>query len=476
MHTSTDAGDVQEFLPSLRKMSKDDLIKMSRSQVLLNLTKLNEIKEYTQVFHIANLLSSYGLHLSMAAQTEVVKAIWCCSSESRHGDIALNLLERLLDNKFKVRKELLNSISSVIISTKDPLLRFKFITLCRKTAFGEKHLSHIFSKSVLLYASTDEIEQAVSLIAEASTLDVDISATCYEVIIHKLLEDNDLDISLQLMKGMIDQPKKPIFTRLWGHFIAKAADVQHYQALSWAFQNGIKPSIVYPSDTVLYSMAELGFASEDQDMTIYAVKQLCDRGYADDVSLMTLAVETQAREGNIAEAFKMLTCIGKDASKIHVRDFPVLLSQLTKSDEHITTASEALFKASKNRNCHPHTRSLLMNIVCLSFIMSDRSEFGTRIYQEMRDLDFQANEDTFLVLLEMHTILGSSLGMEDLYATFVPYVIEPSHLVNEAFLLALVKSDNADKALQWLNKFKFTRFKPRPHIIQLVNDAVEDKK
>lgn len=460
-------------LSTLKAMSRSDLRKINRHNVLLDMEKLNKAKQFHRVFEIAEIFCKQGFDLSWMALNEVIKAMWFCTAEPKHGEVALIIFERLLNQKFNIPKEILKTISSFIINTRDPLLRFKFILLCRQAEFGENSLSLIFSKSVILYTNTNELEQALTLIAEASALDFKLSATCHEVVIHKLLEDNDLDISLQLMKGMLSNVETPIFARLWGHFIAKAAEVQHYQALVWCFHNGIKPGLIYPSDSVYYSMAETGYLNSDKEMTLHAVKQLCERGFDADSHLAALAVETYAREGDITGAFKMLTFLGEAASQVCLRDLPVTVSQLAKSDEYITVASDELVRASKNMRCHPNAQTLLMNITCISFIVSGRIELATQMYEELRSKEFQPNEDTFIMLMEKYSIEGSSLGMEDLYENFVPHIIKPSHLINELLLISLLKVNEAEKALQWLNRFQFTSVKPRRHIVERVNSALD---
>lgn len=457
----------------LKTMSKGELRQLNRFQLCNDMKTLNKAKSYTEVFEIARILCQNGLDLHVMARNQVIIALWGCTSDSKYGEVAMALVEQLLDQNFTIPRQLLKSLSSMIMNTRDPFLRFRFILLCRQAEFGEKPLSEIFTKTILLYANTNEMEQAVSLIAEASSLDVDISATCYEVMIHKLLEDNDIDIALQLMQGMLNNQKKPIFTRLWGHFVACASELQDYTALSWSFQNCLKPGIVLPTDSVYYNMADTGIHHGDSEMTLYAIKQLCNRGLHNDVYLTTLAIEMFAKENDLTRAFKTMAFLGEDASKIRLRDLPILLSKLAESEINMTAASEALLRSSTNFSCHPHARTLIMNITCISFIHSGQPELGSRLYERMREKNYQANEDTFLMLLEKYIIEGSSLGMEDLYNAFIPELIQPSNLVHEALVISLVKVQSPEKALQWLNRFRFTNLKPRAHVVQIVSEAIK---
>lgn len=478
-HSSTDSSDTNSSiaypLSALRSMSRSDLRQINRFKIYADLQHLISVERYNQIFEIASIFSSHELDMNLGAQIEVIKAMWCCTRDPKHAEVALDMFQRLLEKKFTIPQKFIRILADIVIETGDPRLRFKYIMMCRKAEFGEQSLSQIFSKSVLLYANTGELELALSLLAEGTSLGIDITAPTYEVLIHKLLEDNDIDIPLQLLNGMVHDSRRPIYTRIWGHFVAKAAEHQHYDGLKWSFHNAIKPGLIYPSDSVYYSMAETGARYGDLAMTCYAVKQLCDRGFHADTTLTSIAVEAYAREGNLETALRILSSLGESSSEVRMRDLPMLLSKITQSDKEITVASEILLQATKSTSCHPHAQSLLMNITCLGFIRANHIDLGTQLFEEMRDKGVQANQDTFLMLLEKYKIQGSSLGMEDLYINFVPDIIEPSVHINEELILALVGVNDLEKAQQWLNRFEHTRCKPRNHVRQIITESSKEE-
>lgn len=432
---------------------------------------LNKQGKHDQVLEIALHFHTQKVYIKPSHEVEVVKALRNCSSSSKYAEIAVTIVETLKDKNRIIPPDLLRAVAVLIANTSDPLLRFHFLMLVKDIELGDKAYSQMVSKSIILYLSTDEIEHSVMSLSHALSTDLDIEPSTYEVVIHALLEDNDIDISLQLMKGMLYDVFKPIFTRLWGHFIAKAAELEHYVGLAWAMKAGIEKGLVSPSNSVYYTMAELGARHGDSKMAQHAAKHLSNRGFQDDAFLVTLVLEATAKEHDLPTVLRILTSLGEMASQVSVSDLFGVVSEMARSDDNMVIAGEALVTYAKNETRQSQCLTLLLNLCCLGFIRSGKLDLATQFYEELSVQGAQPNQDTLLMLFEKSIASGSGLGLEDAYTSLVPMAVKPSVFVNEELISGFVKVRDFTKARAFYKTFSSSAHKPRERILQLINRA-----
>lgn len=212
-------------------------------------------------------------------------------------------------------------MQALVLHHGSALMRHRLVNACRHIPIGATLLPEFYSRQVLSCASSGEIEAALLIMAEAAAADVELPHTCNEIIAHRLLDQGELDIAAQILRTMLDNPQnQPIYSHLWGHFVAEAAARANHKHLAWAWPHAVDTGAVSPSDSTYYTALDLQIFNPE--ITLDLVQALCSRGQHQDPLLVATAADALARQGLPDIALKLLINFGPEASRVRISDVP----------------------------------------------------------------------------------------------------------------------------------------------------------
>lgn len=419
-------------------------------------------------------------------------------------------------------------------------MRSRLIDCCRSLNFSKIYLSKLYSNEVLIclghgpiYTTAsdnasgfsiletlstglipgsssmngiinDELEHALNVMMEASANDIEIQSFCNEIMIHKLLEINEVDLATQILKTMSEmKDNQTIFSRLWGHFVSVASDKMNLPALEWAWKEAIVPGKVIPSDATYYNIVQSCLLylnsgeqlTEEQESTISemlldSIKSLGARSrYVEDPFLIASAVEEFASRRDFKTALRILTLSGPNASHIKLTDLPNLLSIIGKDKENMTHGIQVCYTALRHPNTSPAAVTLLFNAVCMGILKSGKRQVSmvnllmkhipgsgggiqlsnenasNTVHQSRQPGEYTTgglfhlsphriipNTDTLQVLIEAAILARDSTILQQYYYQLVPYHIPFSRYALAYTAQGLLRLGENQRAIEFLNE------------------------
>lgn len=452
---------------SARSLTSEEAASAS---ALKELKALNDAHDYEKSLKVASRIIESNSELTSLLTHEVLKTLGATRTYPKYTSVAINLVQDLIDNDKKVPAQLFKSLATVMMDSKDQLLRTKLVNQFFSLQFGRRSME-VFSKVLLVLIHGNELETAIELFRNTHTGGNTVSLHCYEVLIHQLLEKNDITTAFELIQTMNQDIKTTIYTRLWGHFLAKAADLQHYESLRWLLDNCITPGYVLPSDSVYYTLVEEGLRHNDKDMTLHAVKSLCHRGFDHDLSLVTATAEIYASHDEVIKSIKVLLQIGEQANNVKLRDLPTVTTKLAANMELVQNVADYLLRVVRAKREHPNAITLATNLVLAGLVDARNGQLLSQMMQEFKQLEVVPDQETYQVLVRRAVQEGNPFAVEDAYYQLVPTYITPNTIISEALLLALVELGDVHRVREWQARFQGTAAQPRAYVEALVARA-----
>lgn len=410
-------------------------------------------------------------------------------------DFVMCLFEKLTLGKEPVMKGVVKNMQNLVLNHGSAIMRHRLISSCKRIHLGRQLLPTYFSRQVLTYSAAGEMEPALLIMSEAASCDIELLPACNEIIIHKLLDAGELEIASQILRTMSESPA-PIYSRLWGHYLAAATEARDSQALEWAWDNAVSSGIVSPSNSVHYTIAStfqnsLGGTDDDAQesrkarLILDSVQALCSRGLDNDPLLVSAAAEALARQGAPDMALRLLISFGPDAARVQIRDLPLLIATIASTPEMSVVAIKMCFTALRHSHTHPNAQTLAFNVACAAIIQSKEPELVHALLRHMlhstviipqakptsRDFisnsgrsvgslydeptsDFvEPNCDTLELLIEYVMRSNESdvaATLRHLYFEMVPYRIQPSRRSIGLLINGLVKLGEYGEARELL--------------------------
>lgn len=405
------------------------------------------------------------------------------------------------------------NIQTIVLKFGSPAMRYRLHELCTSIPFRGEVLSKFYSNEVLSYLGqgiqyiqspkdsnnasnniisntiynntalnlspgwcssageiNDELESALHVWMRAAANDVELTSTCNEVMVHKLLDANEVDLATQVLRTMTELKKNQnVYSRVWGHYIAIASDQMNMKALEWAWKEAISAGKVIPSDSVYYGIIETCLQhlysgqldSQEQEssiskMLLGSIRSLSYRSnYSDDPYLVSNAIEELASQENLRGAFRVLVLFGSNCSRIKVSDLPMLTEEIGKTREKIAHGVQACYHALSHPKTSKEAATLLFNTVCMGILKSQNQNFLPIVNQLFKHIPGSNGGINFGHLNSNHsfpTSLGNSLPSlsQKKYGpgTFVmsPDLIKPNIDTLRMLIEALVLARNPDSA------------------------------
>lgn len=446
-------------------------------------------------------------------------------------DLILFSLEQIV-HKFQLEKNkdekqnrllvsLVLNIQMLVLSYGSPLMRHRLHDCCAKLALRGESLAKVYSNQVLLYLGTgiantnipnksidslypavsytvssqltEELESALHVWMEATAANVELTSTCNEIMIHKLLDAGEVDIATQILSAMTEfENRQLVFSRTWGHYLAAASEQRNMRALEFAWDQAISTGKVAPSDAVYFNIIEtcLQHLSSDQvtqkrqeakisKMLLESTQALSYRSnHANDPYLVTNVVEELSAQGNLRNAFRVLVLFGSSGLRIKLIDLPLLISAVGKSKENIEHGIQVCFRALSHPNTTKEAVTLLFNLVGMGILKSKDLAHVSMINLLLRHVpgaskginfptisgvpkyskplaptgDFiSVNADTVRILCEAAVLARNPDLVESYYHTLVPLQVPFSRFVVAFVVQALLRLGQDGRALKFLD-------------------------
>lgn len=441
------------------------------AETLKELKTLNETQDYERSLAVAGRLIENKNELTSLLTHEVLKTLGATRTYPEYPSVAIKLVQDLIDNGKQVPAQLFKSLATVMMHTTDQKLRQRLVDQFFSVQFGRRSME-VFSRVLLVLIQGNELDAAVKLFRKTLVGGSTVSPHCYEILIHQLLERNDITTAFELILTMNDNTKMTIYTRLWGHFLAKAAELQNYEMLRWLLDNCIIPGYVLPSDSVYYTLVEEGLRHNDKEMTLHAVKNLCHRGFDHDLSLITATAEIYAAHGETVKGIKVLLQIGEQANNIKLRDLPTVTAKLGADVKLVQDVADYLLRVVRAKRQHPNAITLATNLVLAGLIGAGNGQLAAEMMQEFKEHDILPDQETYQLLVRRAVQEGNPFAVEDAYYELVPTYMTPSTAISETLLLALMELGDVHRAREWQARFQGTAARPRAYVEALLSRAV----
>lgn len=405
-------------------------------------------------------------------------------------EFVLSICEKLKYDCEKLSSQAWTQILSYIYRYQNPALRCQALQLARSLDLPLNSLSAIYSQTIISFLTDWEIEQALSLMSEASARDVQLSALCNEIMIHKLLELGETQIAIQIMKTMNESSSQVIYSRLWGHFVAAASTFSDAEALAWAWKTAIEPAKITPSDSACYASVLASLQINDSKMGLKAINILCNRDFERDPLLLTAAIEHLSTQKYTQETFlnmlRLLQLFGENSDRLKISDTPTFIALITSiinntqqknsmpnlknvNPQSIDQLQNYLRRSDilsqfkyfmKHPKTHPHAATFLFNTLCMAIIKSEKPQLLTSLLEYLpqpfhyKHFTIRPNIDTLRILTTYCVRQENGIMIEQYYNLLVPRFIPSSKKTSIILLEGLLELSHLEKALIWLKELK----------------------
>ncbi|KAI9788039.1 MAG: hypothetical protein M1816_007251 [Peltula sp. TS41687] len=304
-----------------------------------------------------------------------------------------------------------------------------------------------------------QLEMALENLEHMQREDVRIEDWLLDVVIYTLLDLEEIDEALKMIKSRNSLDGAAMSANLWYQLLDRASRASHYEGTIYAWRNRVEKLYLNPPEGVCSNV--LNTASRHGDGTLAAdvFRILGNRGTRLEPQHYEALADAYMVASDITTAIG-IHCIIEDAGMtVEESSTGVMFDRLRKDPDLIQLAFGVLQELRKEGRSIP---TATINCVIQSSISQGRIRDAIALYKSLHQLcPAGPNTATFRILLEgCNKIRWKELGTF-LFAEMLTLKIKPDEMIYDSLVLLILQQEDYGDAFVYLEDMKKLGYRPR---------------